>query len=150
MASTYDYTQLIDTLIDVVKTTTDLVMIESNSVGKQPDYPFWTHTITSPYIPITNDVVNGEVFECVISLTNHGESGLETLNYAMLLHKKIREFESRMAFYDKKITVVSAGKVGRRDNLISIEYERTAGFDLRLRIKDDYKETIPEMDNIEI
>ena len=150
MESTYDYTELVDTLIEVVKTTTGLVLIESNSAGKQSDYSFWTYTFTSPYIPITNDVVNGEVFECVISLTNHSLSSLESLNYATLLHKKLREFDSRMAFYDKNITVVSTGKIGKRDSLISIEYERTTGFDLRLRIKDQFKETIPNMENIEI
>ena len=150
MESTYDYTELVDTLIEVVKTTTGLVLIESNSAGKQPDYSFWFYSFTSPYIPITNDVVNGEVFECVISLTNHSLSSLESLNYATLLHKKLREFDSRMAFYDKNITVVSTGKIGKRDSLISIEYERTTGFDLRLRIKDQFKETIPNMENIEI
>lgn len=150
METTYDYTELVDILIDIVKDVTSLQLIESSSVGKQPDYPFWTHTIISPYIPITNDVVNGEVFECVISLTNHSLSSLEALNYSALLHKKLRQFDSRMTLYDKNITVVSTGKIGKRDNLISIEYERTSGFDLRLRIKDDFKEVKPEIENIEI
>ncbi|MBC9789538.1 hypothetical protein GLO25_14125 [Carnobacterium maltaromaticum] len=146
----YDYKHLADTLINVVASTSNLKMIESNSSGPQPDYPFWTYTIISPYLSITSDIVTGEQFEVVISLTCHAMSSLEVLNQAMNLNKDFRSFEILNYLKQTGITLVELSNTTKRDNFISIDYERLSGFDMRLRVRDSYVDDVEMIDNIEL
>lgn len=146
----YDYGMLVNTLIKAISDLSGgLQLIESASVGEQPAYPFCQYTITSPYIAITQDVVEGEQFEVVISLTWRGLSGHQVLNLANATNKYFRSQKGRFFMQENgSIVVVSVQNSGLRDTFISIEYERSAGIDLRLRVSDSYSSEIQEIENI--
>ena len=113
-------------------------LIEHNSVGDMPDYPFCTYQITSPYIPITSDVVENEQFELVVSFTWHGQSSLDMLNFAMRTNKYFRSPQGTETLSKKDIVASQVSNYGARDNFISIDYERSAGLDVRFRVSDNY------------
>ncbi|WP_270995631.1 phage neck terminator protein [Listeria seeligeri] len=146
----YDFGNLVNTLIKAISELSGgLQLIESASGGEQPEYPFCQYTITSPYIAISPDVVEGEQFEIVISLTWRGLSGHQVLNLANTTNKYFRSQEGR--FFMRKnggIVVVSVQNSGLRDTFISIEYERSAGIDLRLRVADSYSSEVQKIENI--
>ncbi|EAC4247918.1 hypothetical protein V8L40_002618 [Listeria monocytogenes] len=146
----YDYGNLVNTLIKAISELSGgLQLIESASGGEQPEYPFCQYTITSPYIAISPDVVEGEQFEIVISLTWRGLSGHQVLNLANTTNKYFRSQEGRFFMQENGgIVVVSVQNSGLRDTFISIEYERSAGIDLRLRVTDSYSSEIQEIENI--
>ncbi|EAE2750759.1 hypothetical protein A0I81_10295 [Listeria monocytogenes] len=146
----YDYGILVNTLIKAIYDLSDgLQLIESASVGEQPAYPFCQYTITSPYIAITQDVVEGEQFEVVISLTWRALSGHQVLNLGNITNKYFRSQKGRFFMQENGgIVVVSVQNSGLRDTFISIEYERSAGIDLRLRVTDSYSSEIQEIENI--
>ncbi|HAM2187601.1 TPA: hypothetical protein H9347_002795 [Listeria monocytogenes] len=146
----YDYGTLVNTLIKAISELSGgLQLIESASGGEQPEYPFCQYTITSPYIAISPDVVEGEQFEIVISLTWRGLSGHQVLNLANTTNKYFRSQEGRFFMQENGgIIVVSVQNSGLRDTFISIEYERSAGIDLRLRVADSYSSEVQEIENI--
>jgi len=148
MAS-YDYRHLANVLAEAVESATDCKLIESNSLGKQLTYPFCTYTFTSPYIAITKDIVEEELFEATISLTWRTESSLDVLNLANKANKYFRSFAGRESLRSKGVVIVSVGATGPRDTLFTLDYERTAGLDLRLRLKDSFiDETIENIDSV--
>ncbi|KRN62445.1 phage neck terminator protein [Carnobacterium maltaromaticum] len=150
METTYDYKELIDFLIESVSLFSGKELIESNTIGDIPDYPYCAYTIISPYISITSDIVTGEQFECVVSLTWHCLSGLEALSLTAKTNKYFRTFEAKQRLEEKNIIFVSYSSSGQRDNFLSIEYERLAGCDLRFRLTDSYKDDELEIENIEL
>ena len=151
MSGVFDYSNLAKLLIDCLEKNLKLPMIESNSTGPQPDAPFVTYTVTSPYIAITSDVIEKEVFECVLSLTIHHSSKLAALSLSERLRKLFHQKGIRLDFSTKDVVIVSTTRTQSRDNFISYDYERLAGFDLRLRVKDSFvDDTIETIENIEI
>ncbi|MGX7417808.1 phage neck terminator protein [Carnobacterium gallinarum] len=150
MENTYDYKELVNFLIESVHSFSGKELIESNTIGNIPDYPYCAYTIISPYIPITSDIVTGEQFECVVSLTWHCLSGLEALMFAGKTNKYFKTFEVQRLLEQKKIVFVGASSSGQRDNFLSIEYERLAGCDLRFRVTDQYQDDVLEIENIEL
>lgn len=150
MANAYDYRVFIDKIAKVVKDASGgKPLIESNSAGKQPPFPFCTYTITSPYISITQDVLEEEEFEMVVSFTWHGESGLDMLNLAAQTNKYLRSAACSEYLTKHQIVVVQVSNSGKRDNFLTVDYERMAGFDVRFRVKDTYadgtKDTIEQI-----
>lgn len=141
MTNSYDYAMLAKTLIELLKNELDLVLIESDSKGKRPDDPFLTYTFISPYIPINVDITDNEQFECIISLTVHEQSKLRALSISERVRKLFRQFKVKNILSERKIVIVSASKVQARDNFITYDYERMAGFDLKLRLQDDFVDT---------
>lgn len=115
-----------------------------------PEYPFCQYTYTSAHKRITWDIVDNEIFEVVVSLTWRGLSGHEVLNLANATNKWFRSQEGRFFMQENDIVVVDVLNFGLRDTLISIEYERMAGLDLRLRVRDPYTQEIDEIDAVSI
>lgn len=148
--TSYDYRQLANNLAQAINMATNCVLIESNSVGDQPQYPFATYTITSPYIAITRDITDNECFEVVVSLTFHGDSGLDVLNLASRTNKWFRSFKGQCFLEGNGIIVVSVGATGSRDTFFTVDYERVAGLDIKLRVQDDYVDEIETIDSIVI
>ncbi|MBC1888031.1 hypothetical protein HCA63_06665 [Listeria booriae] len=147
----FDYGEVAEALVEAISTLTGgKALIEANSNGEQPDYPFCTYSIISPYIPITFDVVQSEAFEAVFSLTWHDVSGLNVLNLANRTNKWFRSFRGRDFLFQKNIIVVDVRMDGQRDDLISIEYERKAGLDIRLRLNDSFIDEVESIDTFEI
>lgn len=139
MASSFDYrAQLITHLVAHAKESVGCQLIENNSNGEQPDFPFITYAIISPFIPVHFDDRGEELFECVLSLTIHDDSALDALNIAAKYRKSFLTEDGITFFKNNSIVVVSARPSSSRDNFISIDYERLAGFDLRLRLRDNF------------
>lgn len=152
--TSFDYRKgLIKPLIEHTKNAIGLDLIESNSSGPRPVGPFATYTITSPYIAVIfEDNLTNSPFECVVSLTIHDKnSSLDALNLAERYRKSFITEENLIKFKDKNITIITANRANRRDNLLSIDYERLAGFDLRVRLVDSFTDdTGIAIANIEI
>lgn len=150
MSQGYDYSELVETLIEAFESFSGRPLIESSTAGQQPDYPFAQYTITSPYKRITWDIVDGEIFEIVLSLTWRGLSGHEVLSLANKTNKYFRSQEGRIFMQENGVTVVDVLNSGLRDTFISIEYERMAGLDLRLRVRDSFVQEVQEIEEISI
>lgn len=143
--SSYDYrVQLIRPLIAHVKEAIDCNLIEANASGPQPSLPFATYTIIDPFISIQFEDSENEPFESVISITLHDDSSLDVLNLATKLRKSFTAETSLRKFRALGIVIVSMEPTASRDNLITIDYERLAGFDLRVRVRDSYQDDTKE------
>lgn len=150
MDNTYDYGLLAENLINLVEVATEKELIEDATTGPQPERPFFSYSIPSPYLPITVDIVDNEQFELVVSLKCHTDSTIQGLNLATKLRKYLTSFEGKLLLKEKDMILVSITKVGKRDNFISIEYERLTGFDVRFRVRDAYVDKVQEIENIDI
>lgn len=153
LATSFDYRSgLIEPLIEHAETAMQLMLIEHNSNGPRPDGSFITYSITSPYIPILfEDNLENSPFECVLSLTiHHDKSSLDALNLAEKYRKSFVTETSIRFFNRKKIVIVAASRSSSRSNFISIDYERLAGFDLRVRLNDNFVDDSAEkIENIQ-
>ncbi|MGG3677490.1 hypothetical protein ABEU95_12435 [Heyndrickxia faecalis] len=146
MSNDFDYTVVTRALIKAIKDGTGYQLIEANSPGEQPEYPFCTFTITSPSIQIER-YYEGALFEMVVSLTWHGTSSVGVLNLAKKSESYLRSDAGRKTLADNGIALVDITGISSRDNFISIDYERTIGFDVRLLAKDTF--TDDSVDTIE-
>ncbi|NMH83271.1 phage neck terminator protein [Heyndrickxia coagulans] len=146
MSNEFDYTVVTRALIKAIKDCTGYPLIQANSPGDQPDYPFCTFTITSPSIQIER-YYEGALFEMVVSLTWHGTSQIGVLNLAKKSESYLRSDSGRKTLADNGIALVDITDISERDNFISIDYERTVGFDVQLLAKDTF--TDDTVDTIE-
>lgn len=148
MTEYFDYKVITSSLIKAVRTLTGFPCIEANSTGDQPPYPFATFTITSPKITIQQDD-NNAPFELTVSLTWHDTSSLSVLNLAKKCESFFKSAEGRAIFDEKNIVIVDVMDFDRRDNFISIEYERSAGFDILMRVHDPHVDDVEAIEQIE-
>lgn len=132
-----------------MRTLTNYPCVEANSTGDQPSYPFATFTITSPKITIQHDDDNAP-FELTVSLTWHDTSSLSVLNLAKKCESFFKSSAGRAVFAEKGVVIVDVTDFDRRDNFLSIEYERSAGFDVLMRVQDPYADEIEGIENIQI
>lgn len=143
----FDYKVVTSSLIKAVRTLTGYPCIEANGTGEQPAYPFATFTITSPKITIQHDDDNAP-FELAVSLTWHDESSMSVLNLAKKCESFFKSSTGRSVFAEKGVVIVDVMGFDRRDNFISIEYERMAGFDISMRVMDPYADDIGNVTKI--
>lgn len=134
-----DYELIIRTLIQHIKSiNSGVTVIESGDTGDQPDYPFVTYTITSPYIPSAKAISvekTTEDIDVVISLTWVDLNSFKAMSLAQQTASSFNQQATIQKFDDKALTIVRVGNASGRDNFISIEVERRSGFDLRLRTR---------------
>lgn len=149
MVNYFDYKVVTSTLIKAVRTLTNLPCIEANGTGEQPAYPFATFTITSPKITIQHDDDNAP-FELTVSLTWHDESSMSVLNLAKKCESFFKSTAGRAVFNEKGVVIVDVMGFDRRDNFISIEYERMAGFDISMRVVDPFADEIGNIEQIKV
>ncbi|GKV70280.1 hypothetical protein NCCP2716_27780 [Sporosarcina sp. NCCP-2716] len=147
MANYFDYRVITSSLIQAVRTATGYPCIEANGTGEQPAYPFATFTITSPKITIQRDDENAP-FELTVSLTWHDESSLSVLNLAKKCESYFKSTAGRSVFVAKGVVIVDIMGFDRRDNFISIEYERMAGFDVSMRVLDPFLDEVDPITQI--
>lgn len=147
MTTYFDYKIITSSLIKAVKQATGVVCIEGNSSAQQPAYPFATFTITSPRIVNQHDT-EGSQFEVVVSLTYHDSSSISVLNLAKRCESFFGSHTGRTIFLEKNVVVVDIDNFDKRDNFISIDFERTAGFDVTLRVAETFVDDVPNIDNI--
>lgn len=137
MDNVFNYTVVTSALIKAVRTATGYLLIESNSAGEQPPYPFCSYTITSPKIDVEREIENAQ-FEIVVSLTWHGTSSVGVLNLAKTTESYFKSTKGRDELGTKGIVVVDVTLDGSRDDFLSIDYERKAGLDVHLRVRETF------------
>lgn len=112
-------------------------VIEQLSTDKQPDYPFLSYTVISPYLNpktyIDGENITEEV-EIVISYTWMSEESMEAMSLAQTSASHIKATGTRQRLRDKGVVVVDTMGFGNRDTFITIETERRVGFDVKIRI----------------
>jgi len=150
LSNDFDYTTVTSALIKAIKDGTGYPLIADNSAGNPPTYPYCSYTITSPKIDIERDY-EGAIFELVVSLTWHGtSSSVGVLNLAKKAESYLKSSQGRSFLEKQGIVVVSTMNFSQRDNFISIDYERTAGFDVQLRVRDTYEDDVEPIEGFEI
>lgn len=136
-------------------------VIMSDQSGPAPDYPYITYTVTSPYLPnggpnYSTAVEDGNMVErferhidLVISFTALSGDPDEAMAYAMLM---IEYYQNRASYELREVgvVVVSVSNVQNRDNLLTIDYERRCGIDVRFRVIDSASQGIDPIDSADI
>lgn len=136
----FDYTAVTKTLIATMKLL-GIPLIQANSSGSQPAYPFATFTVTTPKILIGNQAgpQQDEEFELVVSLTFKSQSAIQSLNLAEQAQQFLRSNTGRSFLLGNGgLVLVSVQGFSNRDSFISIDYERNVGFDIQLRAANPY------------
>lgn len=134
-----------DKLVSGLYEYMNLLVVQSSSIGEQPKYPFITYSVSSPYIQLGHteryteteqeDSVNRfvEHYEQSYSFTVASKDEDEAMDLCL---KAIQYFKLYGVDYlkDNHIVVVNISNIQARDNMITINYERRYGFDVRIRL----------------
>ncbi|WP_100488557.1 LIC_12616 family protein [Sporolactobacillus pectinivorans] len=150
-----DYKAINTALINVIQNKFGHPVIVSNGTGPQPDYPFCTFNVITPYIPIGtgNNQPESltETVEAVISFTWHAQKHADALNLAVQTAVMLKSASVRQILGDQGIVIVSVTNASARDTFLTVDTERNAGFDLRIRVVNVYEdvdvETIDTVSN---
>lgn len=145
----FDYSSVTSALIKAIGDCTGYPLIEGNSSGEQPPYPFCTFAFISPKIDIERDY-EGLLFELVVSLTWHHTSQIGVLNLSKKSESYLKSTAGRKTLDDNGIVLVTTTTTGPRDNFLSIDYERMAGFDIRLRVQDSVQDNSDPIESIKL
>ena len=145
-----DYGAIKRTIVGHIKSNTGHEVVLQAGNAPQPDYPFCSYSVTSPYLPVSNAEVGEDMIEdveMVFSLTWHSRSATEAEGLA---HQTAMLFKMRHATQmlgDANISVVRLEGFQNRDTFLTIDSERRVGLDVRIRVR--HIETSPSMETIE-
>lgn len=149
--NTYNYRRLMMTLGDFIKTKTGMALVESNTNGPQPAYPFFSWEIANPHKDIGfTDNVDNEEFEMEVEFTVHSTNHLDALNIAGELNKLFKTNELYMLGTQNQFYVIDLSDIESADNIISIQVERRVGFTVNLRVQDSFADEMPQIDDVSI
>ncbi|EST12046.1 phage neck terminator protein [Sporolactobacillus laevolacticus] len=144
-----DYTMINSTLISVIQSRIGHPVIVANGTGPQPDYPFCTFSVITPYLPIGRGEQDPdqltEHVEAVISFTWHAKRHNEVLNLSIQTASLLKLVSSRQILSDQGIVIVSISNATVRDTFLTVDTERSAGFDLRIRVANVYEDSGTEI-----
>lgn len=126
--------------------------IEKGSQGPADAYPYITYEIINSHVDIgaTNNVSN-EVFEMIVEFEAHvsdvaqndtdlaGSTGAATVSNA--IRKFFINYDNYQWLVSKGIIVVFVSNTTNTTNIISMQVERSAAFQVRFRVKDNYQES---------
>lgn len=146
----FDYGQLADLLIQQVKNLTGCETVENDYSGQQPAYPFFSYKITTPYIQVVQQMNSNEMFELTVSVNAHTASSIQSLQLATTLVKQLKTEQVRRAFRAQSIVIVDVDAVTNRSIFQIDDYERIVGFDLHLRVVDDFQEVTPQVNKVNV
>lgn len=118
-------------------------VIQAETTGQQPPYPFIAIKQTSPAIGVGQPAIftgNStqtieQDYEMVLSLTAYSDA----IESATDLANKARIYflgKGTIELSDVYIAIVDVLPATNRDVFLTIEYERRIGFDVRLRVRD--------------
>lgn len=148
----FDYSTVTKTLVQAMRSL-GITLIQADSAGDQPAYPFATYTITTPKLIVGNQVQpqQAEQFEMVVSLTFKSQSAIQALNLAEQVQQYFRSNAGRSFLLDTGgMVLVSVQGFTNRDNFITIDYERNVGFDIQLRARNPFVEELPQIEDAPI
>lgn len=146
-----DYEAIIDFLNYTIRQEVPYPIVEQASPEDQPDYPFGTYTITSPYLNVKRFRSSGvmvEEVEMVVSYTWLSQNSFESLRLSQKAATLLNETKTHQTLRDAGIVVVKTEGLGSRDNWLSIEVERRNGFDVRLRVRHSDVKNYDEIETV--
>lgn len=146
----YDYGTLSDLIIDQIKKITGCEAVETDYSGTLPAYPFFSFDYTTPHIQIVRQMNDGEIFEVTVSINCHAEVTTTALQLSSMLSKNLQTKAVRQIFRDQAVVIVDIDSAGRRDLFQITDYERIVGFDLHLRVQDDFEEELIAIDKLNV
>lgn len=146
----FDYGMLADLIIDSIKKITDCGTVETDYSGPQQAYPFFSYKITTPYIAIVQQMNNSEMFELTVSIDCHADNSIQSLQLATRLAKHLKSNQVRSNWRERNVIVVDINSFGNRSIFQIDDYERITGFDLRLRVSDNFEEKRPEVTKVNV
>ena len=123
----------------------EIPVIQSEDTGEQPAYPFMTFSLNSPYLPLGHNsseeieeedkLITREIehFEQIYSFTVVGEDEDEVQDNLMKAIQFFKVFGVQK-LKDYNIVIVEVYNAQKRDNFLTIDYERRAGFDVKIRV----------------
>ncbi|MEK4085610.1 phage neck terminator protein [Psychrobacillus sp. FSL K6-1415] len=121
---------------------TGIEVIQAESIGKQPEYPFISikKTTIGQNVGQVAESLTGNIktieqdVESVFSITCNAATIEDAEDYT---HKARAYFlgKGHIDLSDKNITVVDVLNATNRDVFLTVAYERRCGFDLRLRVR---------------
>lgn len=136
----------------------DMLVVQQSSIGDQPEYPFITYTVTSPYLQLGQperytQEIDGSIvtrskehYEQVYSFTIASKDEDEAMDKCLQAIQYFK-FYGTQDLADQNIVIVKISSISARDNMITIDYERRYGFDVRIRVA--YEETMLTTDTID-
>ncbi|CAJ1226662.1 hypothetical protein LXEBMM8_EKPBGFGD_00875 [Lactiplantibacillus xiangfangensis] len=136
--------------MDQIKKITDCETVETDYSGPQPAYPFFSYKITTPYIQIVQQMNDHEMFELTVSINAHTENSIQSLQLATSLVKQLKTEQVRRELRAKSVVIVDVDSMTNRSVFQSDDYERIVGFDLHLRVVDDFHEELPEVNKVNV
>ena len=151
MDKPYDTKALMALIIDDIKQETGIDCFVADSVGPQQKYPFFTFDFVDPHInlPFT-DNVDFEQFEMAIHFDAHAKSIYTATDLANQLTKLFKTQAFSLLAEQNNFYVIDSDSVESTDNVISIQVEYRAGFELHLRICDSFQDDIQTIDSVDI
>lgn len=151
-----------DKLVTGLHNFTKLLVVQQSSTGKQPAYPFITYSVNNPYLQLgqpehyTEETDgstierNKEHYEQVYSFTVASKDEDEAMDMCLLAIQYFK-FYGVQELKDHNIAVVKVSNLSARDNMITINYERRYGFDVRIRVaSEETKVTNDIIDSISL
>lgn len=133
------------------------LVIQAETIGEQPKYPFVAIKQTSPAIGVgqpaifTSDGTQTieQDYEMVLSITCYGA----TIESAADLASKARNYflgKGTIDLSDANIAIVDVLATINRDVFLTVDYERRVGFDVRLRLRDTETYAIDVIEKVTI
>lgn len=151
MDKPYDFSQLMAIINQRIKQVTGISVIEANSVGPEPAYPFFTWSFVTSHTDIgITDNLDEEVFESSIMFEAHSQKTTEATNLANWVRKLVQTDSFDQLGSANNFYVIDTGDVTDTNNIISVQVERRAGVQVNLRIKDSFHDDVPEMTSVQI
>ena len=136
-------------------------VIQSEDSGEQPAYPFMTFSVNSPYLPLAHNSKE-EIEEDGKSITRETEHFEQVYSFTVIgededvvqdnLVKAIQFFKvfGIQILKDNGIAIVEVYNAQKRDTFLTIDYERRAGFDVRIRVAHNLDFENEIIENVEI
>lgn len=134
-----------DKLVSGLHAFMNLLVVQQSSIGDQPTYPFITYSVTSPYLQLgqperyTQEIdgvicdKSKEHYEQVYSFTVASKDEDEAMDLCLKASQYFK-FYGTYELSESNIAVVKISNISARDNMITINYERRYGFDVRIRV----------------
>ena len=100
----FDYRVLNRVFARLLSDKLGLVLVEANGHGQQPEAPFVSFDIISPYIPIDEyfDETDQEAFEAVVSFTSFGLDKSQALQVTQAIRKILTQFDTSFSWIPTK------------------------------------------------
>ena len=169
-----DYTQtrtdILTGLRDYIRGTHDgLLIIEQNPSAKEPDRPYLTMQLTSPYIPEGQQAIEetelvahaDPAWDWDIEYTRHsndtmscsfniyGENADQAINIGLLAQEWFK-FNGLDYLRGKGVVVVECMALQNRETYVVDSWERRQGFDVIFRVLSTVKRVVPTIESADI